>query len=51
MFKVQACPSCGSDKIQIYRPLSKVECLDHSATVTGEPVFPGFVLPLEKLWR
>ncbi|MCI0485507.1 MAG: Uma2 family endonuclease [Blastocatellia bacterium] len=38
-------------KVWIYRPKAEVECLTDPATVNGEPVLPGFVLPLEKIWR
>lgn len=38
-------------KVWVYRPNSSVECLDHPATVSGEPELPGFVLPLDRIWR
>lgn len=37
-------------KIYIYRPEVSVECLDNPATVSGDPVLPGFVLNLGKIW-
>jgi Uma2 family endonuclease len=38
-------------KVWVYRPNAAVECLDGPATVSGDPVLPGFVLPLERIWR
>jgi len=37
-------------KVYIYRPGVAVECLDNPATVSGEPVLPGFVLNMSKVW-
>ena len=37
-------------QVYIYRPGVAVECLDHPATVSGDPVLPGFVLDLSKIW-
>lgn len=37
-------------KVYIYRPGVPVECLENPATVSGEPVLPGFVLDLSKIW-
>ena len=37
-------------KIYIYRPQAAVECLDDPQTVLGDPVLPGFVLDMQKLW-
>lgn len=38
-------------KVWIYRPHSAVECLDHPATVSGDPELPGFLLPLDRIWN
>jgi Uma2 family endonuclease len=37
-------------QVYIYRPGVALECLDHPATVSGDPVLPGFVLDLSKIW-
>ena len=37
-------------KVYIYRPGIPEECLDNPATVSGEPVLPGFVLNMSKIW-
>ena len=37
-------------KVYIYRPNAEVACLDDPKTVSGDPVLPGFVLELERLW-
>jgi Uma2 family endonuclease len=37
-------------KVYIYRPGIPEECLDNPATVSGEPVLPGFVLNMSKVW-
>ncbi|BAY45348.1 hypothetical protein SAMD00079811_29510 [Scytonema sp. HK-05] len=37
-------------KVYIYRPGMSEECLDNPATVSGEPVLPGFVLNMSKVW-
>ncbi len=37
-------------KVYIYRPGVAVECLDNPATISGEPVLPGFVLNMSKVW-
>ncbi len=36
--------------VYIYRPGVGVECLSNPATVSGEPILPGFVLDLSKIW-
>ena len=36
--------------VYVYRPNAPVERLDNPATVSGEPVLPGFVLDLRELW-
>jgi Uma2 family endonuclease len=38
-------------KVYIYRPGSTVECMDDPATLTGEPLLPGFVLKPKELWK
>lgn len=38
-------------KVWIYRPNAVVECLENPTSVSGDPVLPGFVLPLESIWR
>ena len=38
-------------KVWVYRLDTAVECLENPASVSGEPVLPGFVLPLDKIWR
>ena len=37
-------------KVYIYRPNQAVEILDNPATISGEPVLPGFILNLSKVW-
>jgi len=37
-------------KVYVYRPSAEVCCLDNPATVSGDPVLPGFVLELHRLW-
>ncbi len=37
-------------KVYIYHPGVAVECLDNPATVSGDPVLPGFVLNMSKVW-
>lgn len=36
--------------VQIYRPSQDVEKLERPATLSGEPVLPGFVLDLAPIW-
>ena len=38
-------------KVYIYRPQAPVECLDNPQTISGEPVLPGFVLELGRVWN
>ena len=38
-------------KVYLYRPNQAMVCLDNPATVSGEPVLPGFVLEVQRLWR
>ena len=37
-------------KVYIYRPNQAVEILDNPATISGDPVLPGFILNLSKVW-
>jgi Uma2 family endonuclease len=37
-------------KIYVYRPSSPVEALDNPSTVSGDPLLPGFVLDLSRIW-
>jgi Uma2 family endonuclease len=37
-------------QVYIYHPGVAVECLDHPATISGDPVLPRFVLDLSKIW-
>lgn len=37
-------------KVYIYLPSADVECLDNPETLSGDPVLPGFVLHLDRLW-
>ncbi len=37
-------------KVHVYRPSAEASCLDNPATISGEPILPGFVLDLRRLW-
>ncbi|MGB3266642.1 MAG: Uma2 family endonuclease [Microcoleus sp.] len=37
-------------RVYIYRPDLPEECLENPATVSGDPVLPGFVLNTSKIW-
>ncbi len=37
-------------KVYISRPGLPEECLDNPATVSGDPVLPGFILNMSKVW-
>jgi Uma2 family endonuclease len=39
-----------NQKVYVYSPNAPVEVLDHPAQVSGEPVLPGFVLDMSKIW-
>jgi Uma2 family endonuclease len=39
------------EKVYIYRPQTPVECLDNPKIISGEPVLPGFVLELGRVWN
>ena len=38
-------------KVYIYRSQAAVECLDNPQAVSGDPVLPGFVLDVQKIWN
>jgi Uma2 family endonuclease len=37
-------------RVYIYRPGLPEDCLENPATVSGDPVLPGFVLEMSKIW-
>jgi Uma2 family endonuclease len=37
--------------VYIYRPSGEVERRENAASVSGEPVLPGFVLNLQDIWE
>ena len=37
-------------KVYIYRPGMPTECLENPDNVSGEPILPGFVLNMSKIW-
>ncbi|MEG5174025.1 Uma2 family endonuclease [Microcoleus sp. B3-D7] len=37
-------------RVYIYRPGLPEECLENPATVSGDPVLPGFILNMSKIW-
>jgi Uma2 family endonuclease len=37
-------------KLHVYRPSVAVCCLEDPPQVAGDPVLPGFVLELRKIW-
>lgn len=37
-------------RVYVYRPQTEVECLEAPITVSGEPVLPGFILQMNKIW-
>ncbi|MEG4571122.1 Uma2 family endonuclease [Microcoleus sp. N3A4] len=37
-------------RVYIYRPGLPEECLENPATVSGDPVLPGFVLNMSRIW-
>lgn len=41
---------CKRRRVYIYRPQCEVERLDNPETISGDPVLPGFVLDLSKIW-
>jgi Uma2 family endonuclease len=38
-------------RVYIYRPQAPVECLDNPQAISGEPVLPGFMLELGRVWN
>jgi Uma2 family endonuclease len=38
-------------RVYVYRPAALVECLEHPAEISGDPVLPGFVLDLHHIWE
>lgn len=38
-------------KVYVYRPDAPMQRLDQPDRVSGDPVLPGFVLPVAKLWQ
>jgi Uma2 family endonuclease len=38
-------------QVYVYRPDAEVEVLDDPATLSGDPVLPGFSLDLKKIWE
>ncbi len=38
-------------KVYIYQPDVEIEVLDSPAAISGDPVLPGFILKLEKIWE
>ena len=37
-------------RVYIYRPGKAVECLENPATISGDPVLPGFVFKVSEIW-
>jgi Uma2 family endonuclease len=37
--------------VYVYRPNQPAERLDNPSTISGEPVLPGFLLGLQKIWE
>jgi Uma2 family endonuclease len=37
--------------VYVYRPNQPVERLENPTTISGEPVLPGFVLDLQRIWE
>lgn len=37
-------------KVYVYRPDAEVVCLENPAQIDGDPVLPGFVLDLSRVW-
>jgi Uma2 family endonuclease len=37
--------------VYVYRPNQSVERLENPATLSGDPVLPGFILDLQKIWE
>jgi Uma2 family endonuclease len=41
----------ASHMTSVYRPNQAVEHLENPTTISGEPVLPGFVLDLQRIWE
>ncbi|GGA07690.1 hypothetical protein CYANOKiyG1_20180 [Okeania sp. KiyG1] len=37
-------------KVYIYRPEMPTKCLENPDSVSGDPILPGFVLNMQKVW-
>ena len=37
-------------KVYVYRPWEEVVCLENPETISGDPILPGFVLDLSRIW-
>ncbi|CBN54988.1 MULTISPECIES: Uma2 family endonuclease [Kamptonema] len=37
-------------RVYIYRPGLSEECLENPATISGDPILPGFILNMSKIW-
>ena len=38
-------------QVWVYRPNTEPLCLDDPVSLSGEPELPGYILPLEQIWR
>jgi len=38
-------------RVYIYQPGEAITCLDEPETLPGDPILPGFVLELQKIWQ
>ena len=38
-------------KVYIYRPGGAIQSLDNPNTISGDPVLPGFVFNIAKIWQ
>jgi Uma2 family endonuclease len=38
-------------RVYVYRPDGEVVCLENPEIITGDPVLPGFVLDVQRLWE
>ena len=38
-------------RVYIYRPNQPVEILNNPSTISGDPILPGFVLDLQRIWN
>jgi Uma2 family endonuclease len=37
-------------KVHVYRPGAEIVCLENPQKVVGDPLLPGFVLDLTRVW-